>query len=110
MVDEFGAQLSVIGKRNPDYVADDIIKGEYIFAEDINRPGKLYGRILGSKYAKAKITGINTSKAEALEGVKAVITYKEVSTWSDQMLCVHQALAAVAAVDEDTAERAMDLI
>ncbi|MDO8715709.1 MAG: xanthine dehydrogenase family protein, partial [Dehalococcoidales bacterium] len=110
MVDEFGSELAVIGKRNQDYVADDIVRGEHIFAEDINRPGKLYARILGSKYAKAKITGINTSKAEALEGVKAVITYKEVSTWSDQMLCVDQEIAAVAAVDEDTAERALDLI
>lgn len=110
MVDEFGSDLAVIGKRNPDYVADDIIKGEYVFVEDVNRAGKLYGRILGSKYAKAKITGINTSKAEALEGVKAVITYKEVSTWSDQMLCAGQEVAAVAAVDEDTATRALDLI
>ncbi len=110
MVDEFGSGLAVIGKRNPDYVADDIVKGEHVFAEDVMRAGKLYGRILGSKYAKAKITGINTAKAEALEGVKAVITYKEVSTWSDQMLCVDQEVAAVAAVDEDTAERALDLI
>lgn len=110
MVDEFGSDLAVIGKPNRDYVAGDIVRGEHQFAEDINRPGKLYGRILGSKYAKAKITGINTAKAEALEGVKAVITYKEVSTWSDQMLCVDQEVAAVAAVDEDTAERALDLI
>lgn len=110
MVDEFGSGLSVVGKRTQDYVADDIIKGEHVFAEDVMRAGKLYGRILGSKYAKAKITGINTAKAEALEGVKAVITYKEVSAWSDQMLCADQEVAAVAAVDEDTAERALDLI
>lgn len=110
MVDEFGSELAVIGQRNPDYIAGDIVKGEHSFVEDITRPGKLYARILGSKYAKAKITNINTSKAEALEGVRAVITYKEVSTWSDQALCVDQELAAVAAVDEDTAERALDLI
>ena len=110
MVDEYGSSLSVIGKRNKDYVAEDIIRGEHIFAEDVMRAGKLYGRILGAKYAKAKITGINTSKAEALEGVKAVITYKDVSTWSTQILCVDQEVAAVAAVDEDTAERALDLI
>ena len=110
MVDEFGAELAVIGKRNPDYVAPDIVTGGLTFAEDVMRPGKLYGRILGAKYARAKITSINTSRAEALEGVKAVITYKDVSTWSDNILCVDQEVAAVAAVDEETAERALDLI
>ena len=110
MVDEFGAELSVIGKRNPDYVAQDIVTGEFTFPEDVSRPGKLFGRILGAKYAHAKITSINTSKAEALGGVKAVITYKDVPTWSDTVLCVDQEVAAVAAVDEATAERALDLI
>ncbi len=110
MVDEFGAELSVIGKPNRDYVAEDIVRGEHTFAEDVPKGGKLYGRILGAKYAHAKITNIDTSKAEALEGVKAVITYKDVAEWSDNVLCVDQAVAAVAAVDEDMAERALDLI
>jgi xanthine dehydrogenase molybdenum-binding subunit len=110
MVDEFGAKLNVIGTRNKDYVADDIVRGEHIFGEDVDRPGKLFARYLGSRYAKAKINSINTAKAEALEGVVAVVTYKDVSTWSDQILCAEQEIAAVAAVDEDTAERALDLI
>ena len=110
MVDEFGAKLNVIGTRNKDYVADDIVRGEHIFGEDVTRANKIYGRILGSKYAKAKVTAINTAKAEALEGVVGVITYKDVSTWSDTILCYDQEIAAVGAVDEDTAERALDLI
>ena len=71
MVDEFGSQLAVIGTRNKDYVAEDIVRGEHIFPEDVMRAGKLYGRILGATYAKAKVTAINTAKAEALEGVVA---------------------------------------
>jgi CO/xanthine dehydrogenase Mo-binding subunit len=110
MVDEFGAKLNVIGTRNKDYVADDIVRGEHVFGEDVTRANKIYGRILGSKYAKAKVTGINTAKAEALDGVIAVITYKDVSTWSDTILCADQEVAAVGALDEDTAERALDLI
>ena len=110
MVDEFGSKLNVIGTRNKDYVAIDIVRGEHTFGEDVTRPGKLYGRILGAKYAKAKVTAVDTKAAAALPGVVAVITAADVSTWSTTILCADQEVAAVAAVDEDTAERALDLI
>ncbi len=109
-VDEFAASLNVIGKRNPDYQGPNIVTGKYDFAADQVIPGKLYGRVLGARYAHAKIISINTSKAEALEGVKAVATYKDVPGWDMNITMADQPVAIVAAVDEATAERALDLI
>jgi CO/xanthine dehydrogenase Mo-binding subunit len=87
-----------------------MVTGRYDFAEDHPMPGKLYARILGSPYAHARILSIDTSKAEALEGVKAAITHEDNSLWDDEVKCVGYPVAAVAAVDEVTAERALDLI
>lgn len=112
MVDEFGpkSQFVAVGKRNLDYQGINIVTGKYDFAEDHHPEGKLYARVLGAKYAHAKVTSINTSRAEALEGVEAVITFEDHPNWSDTILSVDQQIAAVAAVDEATAERALDLI
>jgi xanthine dehydrogenase molybdenum-binding subunit len=112
MPDEFGpaSEFVAIGKRNPEYHGDYIVTGKYDFALDHIQPGTLYARVLGSPHGHAKIKSINTSKAEALAGVKAAVTYKDNPAWSDTLLCVDQPVAAVAAVDEATAERALDLI
>lgn len=109
MVDEFGQDLAVVGKYHIEHRAASIVTGKYKFTNDHHMP-KLYGRILGSPHAHAKILSIDTSNAEALEGVEAVITYQDNANWSDEMLCWGQELAAVAAVDEVTAERALELI
>ncbi len=107
---EFGNDLAVVGKYNPDPQGDAIVTGKYMYSND-HLPGrKLYAAQLGSPYAHAKITSINTSKAEAVDGVEAVITYQDNPTWSDTMLCWGQEFAAVAATDPYTAERALDLI
>jgi xanthine dehydrogenase molybdenum-binding subunit len=110
MVDEFGPDLSVIGKYNSDPQANNIVTGRYPFANDHPKPGKLYAALLGSPHAHANILSIDTSKAEALEGVKAVITHEDNPNWSDTLLCWGHEVAAVAAVDEQIAERALDLI
>ncbi len=112
MVDEFGpkSQFVAVGKQNLDYQGINIVTGKYDFAGDHHPQGKLYARVLGAKYAHAKVTSINTSRAEALEGVEAVITFEDHPNWSDTILSVDQQIAAVAAVDEATAERALDLI
>ncbi|MEE9583702.1 MAG: molybdopterin cofactor-binding domain-containing protein, partial [Dehalococcoidales bacterium] len=107
---EFGTDLVVVGGRNKDPQGYNIVTGRYPFAEDQNMPGKLYGRILGSAHAHANILSIDTSAAEALEGVKAVITYEDNPRWTGHLQGVDQEVAAVAAVDEATAERALDLI
>jgi len=88
----------------------------------------LYGKLLRSPYAHAKITSIDTSKAEALAGVKAVVTYKDAPSkplpnnpsgvpspsdlyvLEDEVRYVGDEVAAIAAVDPFTAEDALDLI
>jgi CO/xanthine dehydrogenase Mo-binding subunit len=109
MANEFGTDLAVIGKRNLDPMAQGIVTGKYDFCGD-HFPGKLFGRTMGSPHAHAKIKSIDTSAAEKLPGVKAVITADDHKAWSKTIMCWGQEVAAVAAVDEATAERAIDLI
>lgn len=114
-------KLKVLG--DPNIVRQDAherVTGKAKFAGDIILPGMLYGKVLKSPYAHAKIKSIDTSKAEALPGVKAVLTFKDVGTYvlrapdhyilSDVARYVGDEIAAVAAVDEDTAEEALSLI
>jgi len=82
----------------------------------------LYGKILRSRYAHAKILSIDTSKAEELEGVVAVITAKDTPMikfgfMKDNLplkdtfvISYRDEIAAIAAVDEATALRALELI
>jgi CO/xanthine dehydrogenase Mo-binding subunit len=112
MVDEFGAasQFVAINNRWEDPMGPAIVTGRYDFPSDHPMEGKLYARIAGSPYAHAKIKSIDTTAAEKIAGVKAVITYKDNSLWASEMRAVEQPFAAIAAVDEYTAERATDLI
>jgi CO/xanthine dehydrogenase Mo-binding subunit len=68
------SQFNWIGKSpiRPDGV--EKVTGAALFGADLNLPGMLVGRILRSPHAHARIRGIDTSKAEALNGVKAVVT------------------------------------
>jgi len=72
-----GKQFKWIGTRpvRPDGV--DKVTGRATYGADMNLPGQLTGRILRSPHAHAKILSIDTSKAEKLKGVKAVITGKD---------------------------------
>lgn len=67
-------ELKFVGKRTnrPDGV--DKVTGRARFGADARLPGMLYGKILRSPHAHARIISIDTSKAEALSGVKAVVT------------------------------------
>jgi len=117
-------KLSVIGKRVPLEDAYEKVTGRTKFAVDISLPGMLNAKVLRSPYAHARIVKIDTSKAEALPGVEAVITHKDVpqEEWleeslnylgrvlDDRVRFVGDEVAAVAAIDVDTAEEALDLI
>jgi len=123
-----GEELSIVGKPLPQIDAVSLLTGEAKFAEDIYLPKMLHGKILRSHHAHAKILNIDTSKAEKLPGVKAVITHKDTphlrygipqifdEIRDEPVLCddkVHfygDRVAAVAAVDMDTVEEALDLI
>jgi len=112
--------------HNIDGVAKITGRAEYTF--DITLPRMLYGKILRSSYPHAEILNIDTSKAEQLRGVKAVLTGKDTlgrkqGIWRrfkelcdeeilarDKVRYIGEPIATVAAVDEDTAEEALNLI
>src|SRR6201991_161055 len=68
------SSLKVVGTRpvRPDGV--DKVTGRAVFAADTRAAGMLWGKILRSPHAHARIVKIDTSKAEALPGVRAVVT------------------------------------
>jgi CO/xanthine dehydrogenase Mo-binding subunit len=116
-------KLDVVGKSVPQIDAMDKAMGKTKFVTDLVLPRMLYGRTLRSPYPHANIKNIDTSKAKALTGVKAVVTYADTpgikfgprsEDWtifaSDKALFYGDEVAAVAAVDEDTAEEALELI
>jgi 4-hydroxybenzoyl-CoA reductase alpha subunit len=98
--------------------------GRAVYTDDIALPGMLHGKILRSPHPHARIVSLDTAAAAALEGVHAVVTGRDMPTpygiipWTpdeyplcvDRVRYVGDGVAAVAAVDEDTALRALDLI
>ncbi|MDQ1335688.1 MAG: hypothetical protein QG552_2638 [Thermodesulfobacteriota bacterium] len=111
-----------VGKSVPRVDANVKVTGEARYTVDIAFPNMLWGKLLRSPLAHARILHIDTSKAEKLPGVKAVITGKDTPftygvTHMDQkplhmnkVRHVGDAIAAVAAVDEETAQEAVELI
>ena len=67
-------QYSVLGKRIPKVDGVEIVTGKAKFTVDLTLPHMLHGKIKRSPYPHAKIKSIDTSKAEALYGVRAVVT------------------------------------
>ncbi len=118
-------RFSVIGKSLPKLDAWAKVTGETRYADDLLLPRMAYGRLLRSPHPHALIRRIDTSRARALPGVLAVITGQDLPrvkfgilpvSQDEEALCVEKvrlvgdAVAAVAAVDEETAERATRLI
>jgi len=118
-------EYSVIGKPIPRVDAVEKVTGAAKFAADFSFPGMLWCKILRSPYAHARILNIDTSRAERLPGVKAVCTGKNFNGWTwgfmpqtrdepplavDKVRYMAEAVAAVAAIDEETAEQATELI
>ena len=114
--------LNVIGKRQPRLDGAEKCSGRSVFADDVVLPGMLCGKILRSPHANARILSIDTSKAEALPGVKAVITAADAKgimgtrrgaepVFADESVTYKgREIAAVAALDELVAEKALQLI
>jgi xanthine dehydrogenase YagR molybdenum-binding subunit len=78
------------------------VSGRAKYTFDVTRPGMLWGKIVRSPYAHAKITGIDVSAARSAPGVKAIVNHKNPG---DEVMYHGDAVAAVAA---DTEERARD--
>jgi CO/xanthine dehydrogenase Mo-binding subunit len=74
VLDRPEAALKVVGTRpiRPD--GADKVTGRALYGADFAMAGQLHGRILRSPHAHARILSINTAKAKALAGVKAVVT------------------------------------
>jgi len=70
------SENTLIGKRIPRVGSVDKVLGRAQYTGDIILPRMLYGKVLRSPYPHARILNIDTSKAEKLPGVKAVVTGK----------------------------------
>lgn len=111
-----------VGKPYSRQEAQQKVTGQAVYAFDMEFPGMLYGKCLLSPYARAKILNIDTSKAKALPGVKAVVcgddTDIKVGLYMQDKLVMAkgetryhgEVVAAVAAISEEIAERAIHLI
>jgi 4-hydroxybenzoyl-CoA reductase subunit alpha len=118
-------RFSVIGKSLPKIDAWAKVTGDTKFADDLVLPRMAFGKLLRSPHPHARIKSIDTTRAAALPGVYAVITGRDLPpvkfgilpvSQDEEALCVDKVrmvgdpVAAVAAVDEETAERATELI
>jgi 4-hydroxybenzoyl-CoA reductase subunit alpha len=118
-------RFSVVGQPLPKIDAWGKVTGDTRYADDLTLPRMAYGKLLRSPHAHARITGIDTTEARALPGVYAVITGADLPrvkfgilpvSQDEEALCtekvrmVGDAVAGVAAVDEETADRACRLI
>jgi nicotinate dehydrogenase large molybdopterin subunit len=117
-------EFAVIGKSRPRLDAKDKVTGTLKYIADMDCHDALHAKVLRSPYPHALIKGIDTSRAEALPGVAAVVTAKDIpgrNGWGaivpdqpvvcgDKVRFVGDAVALVAAVDEKTAIKALGLI
>ncbi len=124
------SEFAIIGKPIPRIDGMIKTKGEALYTTDISLPGMLYGKMLRSPYPHAKILRIDTSKAEKIRGVKAVITGKDTPDIKygcmmvfgfpeasdqyflarDRVRFVGDPVCAVAATDESIATEALEQI
>jgi xanthine dehydrogenase molybdenum-binding subunit len=113
---------SFIGKSVPKKDAFDKATGKAVYPQDIELPGMLHGKILYSSHPHAKIVDIDTRAAERLPGVVCVITARDMPPTKigiqgdnpplkgGKVRSLRDEIAAVAAVSEEVAERALELI
>ena len=117
------ANYRVIGTPVERVDGPEMLSGQALYGPDMKLPGMLWGKILRSPIPHGKILRVDVEKAKKCPGVKAVISAKDVPARRygyaiedehifaiDKVRYVGQPVAAVAAVDEDTAEEALSLI
>ncbi len=116
--------FKIVGKSVPRVNAADKVRGKALFTDDIELPGMVYGKIKHSTVTHGRIKKIDVTRASSLPGVLAVITGEECRTpfsvnnykptehalAVDKVVYFGEGIAAVAALDEKTALRALDLI
>jgi len=123
-------ELRYVGKGVPTESGPEIVTGKEIFTDDIQMAGMLYAKMLRSPHQHARIKSIDTSKAEALKGVAAVLTHENIYQYIPHVLVpdtfllesetfyaldsevfyVGEEVACIAAESEEIAEDALALI
>jgi xanthine dehydrogenase molybdenum-binding subunit len=121
VIDSTIEKTTLIGQRVKKPDAPDKATGKTRYINDMVLPQMLIGKVLFGGRPHAKILSIDTSAAEALPGVHAVLTGKDASglkfgfvrdnvALKDKVRCEHDEIAAVAAETEEIALKALDLI
>ena len=132
-VDRSGAELKVVGTRPIRHDGIDKVLGRAVYGADVRLPGLAHGAVLRSPYAHARIKRVDTSKAERAPGVLAVMSAADMPVADAKLLDLGEEItnakfaserimardkaiykghpvAAVAAVDLNTALEALKLI
>ena len=126
VIPDDGDQNWTLGNRVARIDVEEKVLGAGKYPDDFYLDGMLYGAALRSKYARARVLSIDTSKARALDGVEAVVTAEDIPGENkighlkhDQYTLIPvgglthylgDAIALVAAKDRETAEKAKKLI
>ena len=119
-------EYDVVGTRPIRHDGADKVTGRARYGADFQAADLLYGKVLRSPHAHARIKSIDTSRAEALEGVRAVVTSRDFPPTDpdkparryqkdnvlagEKALYVGHAVAGVAAVSDHVADEALALI
>ncbi|MGZ3560009.1 MAG: xanthine dehydrogenase family protein molybdopterin-binding subunit, partial [Thermodesulfobacteriota bacterium] len=117
-------ELSTVGKSAVRVDAYAKVRGKLQYGGDIDYPGALHGKVLRSPHAHALIKKIDTEKAKTLPGVVAVLTAKDIPgrngfgaiipdqpvLCGDKVRYIGDGIAMAAAISEDIAIQALDLI
>src|SRR6266702_1446107 len=114
---------AVVGRPVTRQEGPDKVSGTFLYAADVALPGMIWGKVLRSPFPHARIVNIDATRALGLAGVRAVITGKDTAGMrvgrmvrdvpllaEDTVRFVGEKVAAVAAVDPDTAEEALTRI
>lgn len=115
--------LKIVGKPVSRIDAPDKVTGQALFIDDIKLPGMLHGKILRSLLPHARVLHIDTSEAEKMPGVKAVVTAADTPKQRfglivtdeevfarEKVRFIGDRVAAVAAINPDLAEEALSKI
>lgn len=115
--------LRVVGEPLPRKDGKDIVTGNVVYSVDVSLPGMLHGTVVRSPIPCGRVVRMDITQARELVGVKAVITPSDVPTTRfgyalmdeqifarEKIRYAGEAIAAIAAVDEDTAENAARLM
>ena len=116
-------KTKIIGRALGRVEGESKVTGSTVYSADVMRPGTLWAGFLRSPYPHARVVNIDASRAQRLAGVRAVLTGKDVSPRLEglnlqdkpvlaqtRVRYIGEKVAAVAAVDRETVEEALDLI